>query len=262
MKNLNNIISRLSGSGLLSGMSGGAPKAVSQRGALDAIGGIAWKAYQVYSRKAYMHPRNVRLHQAYAQQSHLQNIYLQRKLIQQTDAQKLQASNQSQPPEAKTAPVTQSQYIPSSPKQTLTYSPSLLSQQQFEQVIDNENHASGQMLMLRAMIAAANADGHIDEAERQQIFQQVDHFDLSNNDKARLFDELRRPLSLPDLVSAVPNPETAIEVYAASLLAIDQQKAAAQDYLNQLASSLSIPTALVNAVHDQAKVQQTTYNMM
>jgi uncharacterized membrane protein YebE (DUF533 family) len=140
------------------------------------------------------------------------------------------------------------------PKQALTYSPATLTQQQFEQVVQDENHDTGQMLMLRAMITAANADGHIDENERQRIYQQVDDFDLSTEDKASLFDELRRPLSLQELVKAVPNSQTAIEVYAASLLAIDEQQAASQDYLNLLATSMLIPLELVQAVHAQAEL--------
>lgn len=76
--------------------------------------------------------------------------------------------------------------------------------------------------MLQAMIAATNADGHIDEDERQVIYQQVDTYDLSISDKASLFEELRRPLSLEELVNKVPNPQTAVGVYAVSLLAIDE----------------------------------------
>ncbi|MFT4654656.1 MAG: uncharacterized membrane protein YebE (DUF533 family) [Patiriisocius sp.] len=281
LKNLNSIISRLSGTGLLSGMASTTPKVTSnnvlasrvdgqvghkptkspsQNGALAAIGGTAWKAYQAYSKHAYakkLYPRSLRMHQAYAQQSHLQNIYLQRRLLQQVDAQKVEAANQHQSAASKPAAVKQSRYIPSSGEQTLTYSPSWLSQQQFEQVIHDDNHESGQMLMLRAMISAANADGHIDENERQRIYQQVDNFDLSSKDKACLFDELRSPLSLSDLVNAVPNSQTAIEVYAASVLAIDEKQAGTQEYLNKLAFCLSIPAELVNAVHDQA--QQIIY---
>lgn len=138
-------------------------------------------------------------------------------------------------------------------RQALTYSPATLSQQQFDQVVQDESHDTGQMLILRAMITAANADGHIDENERQRIYQQVDDFDLITEDKAKLFDELRHPLSLQELMNAVPNSQTAIEVYAASLLAIDEQKAASQDYLSRLASSMLIPPELVKALHVQAE---------
>ena len=119
--------------------------------------------------------------------------------------------------------------------------------------MQDESHDTGQMLVLRAMITAANADGHIDENERQRIYQQVDDFELTTEDKASLFDELRRPLSLQELVKAVPNSQTAIEVYAASILAIDEQQTASQDYLSRLASSMLIPPELVKALHAQAE---------
>jgi uncharacterized membrane protein YebE (DUF533 family) len=147
---------------------------------------------------------------------------------------------------------SQSRYIPSEVQQPLTYSPASISQKRFEQVVSEENNESGQMIILRAMITAANADGHIDENERQRIYQQVDNLQLSVEDKAGLFGELRSPLFLQALIEAVPNSETAIEVYAASVLAIDERQETSMDYLNRLASSMLIPRELVNAVHTQA----------
>jgi uncharacterized membrane protein YebE (DUF533 family) len=128
-----------------------------------------------------------------------------------------------------------------------------LSQQQFDQVVQDETQDTGQMLILRAMITAANADGHIDDNERQRIYHQVDKFDLSTDDKAKLFDELRNPLSLEQLVDVVPDSQTAIEVYTASLLAIDEQQSASQYYLGHLASSMELPLELVEAMHKQAE---------
>ena len=52
---------------------------------------------------------------------------------------------------------------------------------------------------MRAMIAAAYADGHIDETERQ-IFAQVETMQLSVQEKAMLFDELRKPMQLSELL--------------------------------------------------------------
>ncbi len=231
MKNLNSIISGLSKTGVLSGFAGGVAggaltsaisskkgrnvgKSALKLGALAAVGGVAWKAYQSYSQKN---------------------------------------ATQNPPHQATPSPAPQSRYIPSETRPSLTYSPASISQQQFEQAVSDENNESGQMIILRAMITAANADGHIDENERQQIYQQVDNLQLSIEDKAGLFDELRKPLSLQELVNAVPNSETAVEVYAASVLAIDERQGASKDYLNRLASSLLIPRELVNAVHAQAE---------
>ena len=272
MQNLNSIISRLSQIGLLkrtardrsarslsqnvtdtmtataTGKLASKPnRSPLQNDAFAAVGGIAWKAYHVYSQQGY--GRNTTLQKGNLHRAYQLGVYAQRNAqnqFQETAAQSASAIT--------TAAAPLSRYIPSvcAPKQALTYSPATLSQQQFDQVLQDESHDSGRILILRAMITAANADGHIDENERQQIYQQVDNFDLSIEDKASLFDELRHPLSLLELVKTVPNSQTAIEVYAASLLAIDEHQAASQDYLSRLASSMCIPPELVIAVHAQS----------
>jgi uncharacterized membrane protein YebE (DUF533 family) len=271
MKNINSIISGLSRSGLLSRTARGRPhrslkrtftdtviatatgkkwsnpkQNIQQTGALATVGRMAWDAYQSYSQQAY--GLNTSLQKANLQRAYMQGVYAQRNVQQK-------AHEPSQPKNVKIepTPTSQSRYIPSTNQPSLTYSPSSLSKQQFEQVVQDDNHDSGQMLILQAMITAANADGHIDENERQLIYQQVDDFDLNNEDKANLFDELRHPLSLQELVKAVPNSQTAIEVYAASLLAIDEQQPDSQSYLSSLSTALLIPLELVEAVHGQAK---------
>jgi len=108
------------------------------------------------------------------------------------------------------------------------------------------------LALVRAMIAAAHADGHIDAGERQRIFERVDALPLSGEDKAMLFDELRNPLDLDALVRLVPDGETAVEVYASSLLAVDASQRQAAWYLAELARRLAIPQQLVDAVHQEA----------
>ena len=109
----------------------------------------------------------------------------------------------------------------------------------------------GQLILMRAMIAAAYADGHIDETERQKIFAQVETMDLSVQEKAMLFDELRKPLGLSELVQAVPDAQTGIEVYAASASAIDLQQPVSGQYLEALANQLCLPRELVSSIHQQ-----------
>jgi uncharacterized membrane protein YebE (DUF533 family) len=107
--------------------------------------------------------------------------------------------------------------------------------------------------MIRAMIAAAHADGHIDAREQGRIFEQVDRMGLAADDKALLFDELRRPLGLLELVELTPDLEAGAEVYAASLLAIDREQPISQRYLGELARRLGLPPELVQAVHAEAE---------
>jgi uncharacterized membrane protein YebE (DUF533 family) len=109
------------------------------------------------------------------------------------------------------------------------------------------------LLLIRAMIAAAYADGHIDVAEQTRIFDRVDRMRLAADDKAMLFDELRRPLGLLQLVELTPPGEMALEVYAASVVAADRSQPATVRYLAELASRLNLSEALVAAVHVEAE---------
>lgn len=133
---------------------------------------------------------------------------------------------------------------------TFDFTPAALPQESFEHVVEDDNE-SGQLLLMRAMITAAYADGHIDDSERQRIFAQVEQMDLTVEEKATLFDELRQPQSMSALVAQVPDAQTGIEVYAASATAIDLSQPASSQYLQQLASNLCIPNELVTSIHQQ-----------
>jgi uncharacterized membrane protein YebE (DUF533 family) len=108
------------------------------------------------------------------------------------------------------------------------------------------------MLLVRAMIAAAMADGHIDGGEQERIFAEVNRLDLSAEEKAMLFDELRRPLPIDELTRQASDPRIGAEVYAASLLAIDENRPEGRQYLDRLAGRLALPAMLVEALHARA----------
>jgi len=130
-----------------------------------------------------------------------------------------------------------------------------IGRERFEAAIaDQPGTASGGVLLVRAMIAAATADGHMDSAEQARIFDQVQRLDLSAEEKAALFDELRHPLRLDQLVAQVRDPETALEVYAASLVAIDETRPEGQAHLRDLAAALRLPQGLVASLHEEAEL--------
>ena len=105
--------------------------------------------------------------------------------------------------------------------------------------------------LLRAMIAAAKADGHVDAQEQARIFAEMDKLPLGADDKAFVMDELRAKLDIDAVASAAATPEEAAEIYTASLLAIDIDNAAERGYLAMLAARLKLDDALV------AHLQQT-----
>jgi uncharacterized membrane protein YebE (DUF533 family) len=88
------------------------------------------------------------------------------------------------------------------------------------------------LLLARAMIAAAKADGQIDTRESQAILNQINSLDMAAEDKAFLFEEYGRPLDVQALTAAVDSPEHAAEVYAASVLMVDPPSPPEQIYLD------------------------------
>lgn len=105
------------------------------------------------------------------------------------------------------------------------------------------------LAIIRAMIAAAKADGHIDDAERGRIFEQIKTQDLSPEEKSFLLDELASPLDIDAIVKLGITPEVTTELYAASLLAADSDTPAEKAYLQMLAARLGLGQALVDQIH-------------
>lgn len=103
--------------------------------------------------------------------------------------------------------------------------------------------------LLRAMISAAKADGHIDAAEQANIFAQMDKLNVGAEDKVFVMDELRKPLDVDAVASAARTPEEAAELYTVSLLAIDVDNPSERAYLALLAARLRLDDKLVAHLH-------------
>jgi uncharacterized membrane protein YebE (DUF533 family) len=104
------------------------------------------------------------------------------------------------------------------------------------------------LLLARAMIAAAKADGQIDVQESQAILNRINGLTLPAEDKAFLFEEYGRPLDIAGLAAGVPAPEQAAEVYTASALMVDPPPPAERIYLDTLARALGLDPALAQQI--------------
>ncbi len=120
----------------------------------------------------------------------------------------------------------------------------------FEQPLVEAKPSAG-LLIIQAMISAANADGHIDPAEKRKIFEQVEQQGLSAGDKGVLFDALSAPLTLNDICAQVNSPALAIEVYTASALAVEPDCLNAKFHLDELAHRLGLPGNIIQSVNDE-----------
>jgi uncharacterized membrane protein YebE (DUF533 family) len=103
---------------------------------------------------------------------------------------------------------------------------------------------SFQLVLVRAMIGAAKADGHVDADEQQRLFAEVERRGLDAEAKAFVFDLLSQPVDLGSITAAVATPEQGAEVYLASRLAINPDVPAERAYLDALAARLKLPAEL------------------
>lgn len=101
-----------------------------------------------------------------------------------------------------------------------------------------------ELIMVRAMVAAAKADGHIDAQEQRRLFTQVERMSLDSESKAFVFDLLAQPVDLASIAGAVASPEQGAEVYLASRMVIDPDHPAERAYLDALAARLKLPNGL------------------
>jgi len=111
------------------------------------------------------------------------------------------------------------------------------------------------LVLVRAMIGAAKADGHIDAEEHKQLFERVGTLGLDAEAKAYVFDALSKPVDLNSLAGAAETEEQAAEIYLASRLAIDPDQPAEKSYLEALAHRLKLPAELV--AHLDRQVEAT-----
>lgn len=113
------------------------------------------------------------------------------------------------------------------------------------------------LVFIRAMIAAAAADGHIDADERSAILGGLKEAGIEQEAHAWLAQEMAKPASIDALVEAAESPELAAQIYTAARIAINPDNAAEKDFLAGLAGSLGLDAELVaniDAAASAAKV--------
>ncbi len=106
-----------------------------------------------------------------------------------------------------------------------------------ESALDEEAKA---LLCARAMIAAAKCDGHVDEDEKLNILNSLAEAGVSPAKRSWVEEEMATPLDLAGLVAAIPDKQTASEVYTASLMAIKVDTPAEEAFVKDFAQRLGL----------------------
>jgi uncharacterized membrane protein YebE (DUF533 family) len=105
--------------------------------------------------------------------------------------------------------------------------------------------------LIRAMIAAAKADGQIDGAETDKIFGHIDTLGLGDEERSFLLAEINKPRAARDIAGFATTPEEAAEIYAVSVMAVNPNGLAERLYLGDLSRLLKLEPALAKTIHDR-----------
>jgi uncharacterized membrane protein YebE (DUF533 family) len=107
-------------------------------------------------------------------------------------------------------------------------------------------------VLLIAMIAAAKADGTVDDKEKEMISQQLAKLNLG--DSASMFaEELNKPLDIKAVAAGADSPAAAAEIYLISRAILDVSNPQEQSYLEQLAKEMGLAPDLVAELESQLK---------
>ena len=107
--------------------------------------------------------------------------------------------------------------------------------------------------ILRAIIGAAKADGHIDGRERELIDAEIARLTPDNSLQQWFDAELQKPLDPADVARSAKTPEMAAEMYLASVLVVDEESFMEKSYLTELARQLNLAPGLKVELEQQAR---------
>jgi len=104
------------------------------------------------------------------------------------------------------------------------------------------------LLILRAMISCAKADGTLDPAERVAIAGQLDQAGLDQEARDLVLGEFARPATVEQVAEAVRDPVLAAQVYAAAFLAAGEITAAERAWLDRFRAATGLDPRAAAAI--------------
>jgi hypothetical protein len=118
---------------------------------------------------------------------------------------------------------------------------------------ETDTPSNDAILLIRAMIAAANADGIIDEKERNNILNKLQKVQLTSEEHAFVVHELLAPKDMADIVAEVKSPAMAKQVYTVSQMAIEVDTAAERDYMLKLSEHLGLSASDIDQIREELR---------
>lgn len=108
-------------------------------------------------------------------------------------------------------------------------------------------------VMIRAMVAAAAADGRIDVSEQHKLVASLGGSGMSEAARTFVQNEIASPASVEEIAGAVSSQEEAIQVYTAARITVDPDLEEEHEFLAALAAALGLDEGLVAHVDAAAR---------
>lgn len=120
---------------------------------------------------------------------------------------------------------------------------------------DNKALQKLELILVKAMIAASRADGQMDVSESQTIFKQIKSFNLSPDEETLLIHQMSQTINMDELVDSATSIEVASEIYAVSVMAMNEINEAERNYLTMLSTRLQLPHELKSQIEHEINNQ-------
>ncbi len=129
----------------------------------------------------------------------------------------------------------------------------LTAPQQQQAAVAAPQQASPQLALsiVRSMIAAAKADGGMDDQETQKIMGHIEAAGLSAQENMAMMRELASTADVATIATGAQTPEEAAQIYLAAVLVCDSQCANEQAFLASLATALKLDPAFTQSLQQQ-----------
>jgi uncharacterized membrane protein YebE (DUF533 family) len=105
--------------------------------------------------------------------------------------------------------------------------------------------------LIQVMIAAAHADGTLDEEEEKAILTRLKTVELSSEERLFFLDELHQPKSIGELTAGITDPAIAKTLYMVAVTAIAIDSPGERAWLDQLAGALSLSKAVQQFIEEE-----------
>ena len=123
-----------------------------------------------------------------------------------------------------------------------------------------QQQASDAEIILTAMIDAAKADGQVDAGEINKIMSNLQSSGAGQEGVNYVIKKLQGPMETAKIVAAVKGrPELAVQVYSASLMAIDVDTDAEKKYLDKLAKAMGLNPDVISNIERLTSADSGNY---